>query len=159
MSKTDCGNDVRERIARAYQLLIERDAHLLAVNANERSLTHRLAMYLEKEFPEYQVDCEYNRNGLARKKIEKLKRKIDSDNTEGVNVYPDIIIHRRGTKNNFIVIEAKKTSNTDQADMAKLKAYKADLSYRHAFFVRFPVGEELKNLKQKSIVEYLEEVA
>lgn len=137
-------------------MVIKNDAYLLVASATERSITHRMAIYLEEEFPEYDVDCEYNRNGLETKKLESYKKTINSDDTDGVTVYPDIIVHHRGTKDNFIVIESKKTSNTNQDDKEKLLAYKTDLSYTHAFFVKFPVGDDLKDFNRSSISEFIE---
>jgi len=152
------GKDIRKLIERAYQILIEKDGYLLKVNANERSITHRLAIYLEVAFPEYDIDCEYNRDGLDPKKLIDFKKEIDSDDTNGTTVFPDIIIHRRGKRDNFIVIEAKKTSSRDNTDKEKLVTYKEDLSYKHAYFVRFPIGEDFKNYKCSSFEKYIEEM-
>lgn len=137
-------------------MVIKNDAYLLVAAANERSITHRLAIYLEAEFPEYNVDCEYNKNGSYPKRLINFRKTINSDNTDGVTVYPDIIVHHRGTNDNFIVIEAKKSSNTDLEDREKLQVYKTELSYTHAFFVKFPVGEDLNNFNLSSINEFIE---
>lgn len=42
--------DVAERVQIALSTLLERDRYLLAADANERSLSHRLALYLEPLF-------------------------------------------------------------------------------------------------------------
>ena len=152
------GKDIRKLIERAYQMLIEKDGHLLKVNANERSITHRLAIYLESEFPGYDVDCEYNRDGFSSKRLRVHKESIDSDDTNGTTVYPDIIIHHRGKKSNFIVIEAKKTSNRDDSDKDKLVIYKSGLLYEHAYFVRFLVGKDFINSRCSSFEKYIEEM-
>jgi hypothetical protein len=100
-----------------------------ARKVNERSLTHKYAEYLQEEFPEWNVDCEYNRDGHDTKKIISYIRKIDNENAR--TVYPDIIIHHRGTKNNLVVIEAKKDNfNGDNLDVQKLEAYNKDLGYK-----------------------------
>jgi hypothetical protein len=54
-------------------------------------------------------------------------------------VFPDIIIHKRGTDKNHVVVEVKKSTNTesDKWDMAKLRAFKEDLHYDVALFFRF----------------------
>ncbi len=153
---------VKEKIFRAFKCLLKHDRYLLDVKINERSLTHQLAVYLEQEFPEYNVDCEYNRDGHDSKKLLsfKIKKNITPDDTEGTTVYPDIIIHHRGTKDNFVVIEAKKTlnQNQDKNDKQKLKAYKQELNYLHAFFIRFPVGDELNNYSETSTNSFIEEI-
>ena len=139
--------EVSEKIKNAYRKLLKNDSYLLKVDANERSITHRLAIYLEDEFPDYNVDCEYNREGADIKRIREIFNNsmpqdaisITRENGNTVSVFPDIIIHHRGTDDNFIVIEAKKKTNNNGKDKAKLKAYKDDLHYKHAFFIEFPV--------------------
>jgi hypothetical protein len=150
--------EIRDKIIRAYKMLLARDAHLLIVDANERSLTHRLAMYLQAEFPDYNVDCEYNRNGMDAKKLVEFKKQIASDDTDGVTVYPDIIVHHRGTTDNFIVIEAKKTTNGNRDDIEKLMAYKAELHYHNAYFILFPAGEDFRGFREDMLEEYIQEV-
>lgn len=150
--------DIRKLIERAYKMLIEKDGHLLKVDANERSITHRLAIHLESVFPGYNVDCEYNRNGIDPKILKNFKKKIDSDDTSGTTVYPDIIIHHRGENSNFIVIEAKKTSNKGDSDKEKLVIYKKELFYKYAYFVRFPIGEDFKKYKCLPFEEFIEEI-
>jgi hypothetical protein len=58
-----------------------------------------------------------------------------------VRVVPDIIVHRRTTKENLMVLEAKPPSSGNHYDeyaRAKLRAYKTELGYRVAAFVKFP---------------------
>lgn len=130
-----------ENINTAYNQLILRDGHLLLADANERSITHKLAEYLQSGFPEWHVDCEYNRNGLDVKRLDTFKRSIESNDSNAVSVYPDIIIHHRNTKDNLVVIEAKKSSYSgDDLDEEKLHAYKYDLDYTFAFKIEFPVA-------------------
>ena len=147
--------DILEKIKTSYNTLLSKDHYLLLVDANERSITHKLAEYLQLEFPEWNVDCEYNRNGIDTKKLDSLKRRIKWNDTNGVSVYPDIIIHHRGTKNNLVVIEAKKSSYTGKnSDIEKLHAYKNDLGYKFAFKVEFPVGDNYgKNVDIASKIE------
>ena len=148
---------IQEKIFEAYELLISKDNYLFEVDANERSLTHKLAEYLQAEFPNWNVDCEYNRYGIDVKRLRNFIKKVNSDDTDAVSVYPDIIIHHRGTKDNLVVIEAKKTSSTaEDKDVEKLKAYKKDLSYKIAFKIIFPVKEAFKEIK--NISEYIKEV-
>lgn len=58
-------------------------------------------------------------------------------------VYPDIIVHRRRTTTNLLAIELKKTSNPEskEDDLLKLAAYRKDLGYLHALFLRLGVGK------------------
>jgi len=55
---------VADAVSAALATLFERDTHLFAVDANERSITHRLAVHLAPHFPGWDIDCEYNR-GLS----------------------------------------------------------------------------------------------
>jgi hypothetical protein len=84
---------IRTAVHSAFLEVFKNDSHLLEVGANERSITHRFAVYLERFFPEYHVDCEYNRNGIEAKRLKVFKKKIDSDDEDGVTVFPDIIVH------------------------------------------------------------------
>ena len=91
--------------------LKKNDWKLLKSDVNERSITHKLAIYLQENFPNFDVDCEYNRDGLDPKMLNLPVSNILDNDTEAKTVFPDIIIHERGTKNNILVIEVKKSSN------------------------------------------------
>lgn len=157
---------LKNKILRSLNQLITKDFHLLRVDANERAITHRLALYLETEFPEYHIDCEYNRNNADQKRLMTFRQNIESDNTNGVTVFPDIIVHRRGTNINFIVIEAKKhghgSAHVDvvecKCDRCKLKSYKNDLNYEYAFFIQFPTGDEVEHINSQLLVNLIEEI-
>ena len=137
-------------IAQALDALLDRDGHLFQVDANERSLTHRFAMYLQSVLPEWHVDCEYNRNGPDPKRyvtlIELMELQGDIADTDGKTVFPDVIAHHRDTTENYLVMEFKKTSSRvgDLVDFQKLRAYKHDprLRYVFAIFVELRVGFE-----------------
>ncbi|AOE85925.1 hypothetical protein [Pseudomonas sp. TCU-HL1] len=126
-----------EAVAAALTELLDRDRHLLEVDANERSITFRFAFYLQAHLPEWTVDCEYNRDGVEPKRLEYLGLYPDSEDDDAKTVYPDVIVHRRGSLENYLVIEFKKsTSRVDPAiDLAKLQGYKDQLGYEHALFV------------------------
>lgn len=133
--------DVRCRLYAAYESLVEHDQTLLELDVNERSITHKLAEYLQTRFPEWNVDCEYNRNREIPKRLTHIRDMVPADDTSGRTVFPDIIVHHRGKADNLLVIEAKKNSTSDgSADEEKLKAYLAEHNYQFAFTVVFPVG-------------------
>ena len=137
--------EVYEKIEKAFAKLLENDKYLLDVNINERSLTHKLAEYLQEEFPEWNVDCEYDRDALDAKRLQL--------NVHKSKVYPDIIVHHRGDKknNNLIAIEAKKVKEGENIeeteeykdDIKKLKGYKEQLRYTYTFMIKLPV-EKMK---------------
>jgi hypothetical protein len=140
-------NSEHERIAeslnRAIDLLLKRDKELLVLDANERSITHKLAEYLQAEFKDWHVDCEYNRIREAAKHIHLPSGEVRPDDTNAITVFPDIIVHKRNTPENLLVIEVKKSTNPqgEEFDVSKLHAFKAELGYRHAAFVRLFAGE------------------
>ena len=78
--------DVKRRVIAAICALYRHDRELLDVDANERSITHKLAEHLQREFPGWHVDCEYNRVGREPRRL------------EAKTVFPDIIVHRRGNR-------------------------------------------------------------
>ena len=57
------------------------------MDANERSLTHKLAEYLQCEFPDWHVDCEYNRHGLDVKRLAIHSWRVKADDTEARTVF------------------------------------------------------------------------
>ena len=87
---------------------------------------------------------------------------------KGINLYPDIIVHHRGTENNLIAIEAKPSPNNApckkpeqrecDCDRCKLRAYKADLGYQHTFYVIFPVEKELEKFTDSKLADYVIEI-
>src|ERR1700736_1070171 len=109
---------IEQLVVRAVDRAVFRDAHLLAHDCSEMAFTHRIGVYLEGMFPEWNVDCEYNRDGHDTKEL-RLE-----DLTED-QVRPDVIVHRRGTNtHNLLVIEAKKLGREDPTvDFRKLRAF------------------------------------
>jgi len=110
---------------KAKNEFLEKEKTIIKNDTNERTLTQRLAFYLELQlrknikYENYSVDCEYNR------KEEDIKRLKFGKNTDKKEIYPDIIVHQRKIKNNLIAIEMKKTTsrNTDKRkDIEKLEA-------------------------------------
>ncbi|WP_267642073.1 hypothetical protein [Haloarchaeobius amylolyticus] len=156
---------VESAVARSLNKLLDGDGDrkLLVNDANERSISHRLAMYLEQEVEafemDYDVDVEYNRvtkeNGATvdskkRVRYDKLPdecqgRKIEVDDTNAQTVFPDIVVHKRGSSDhNLLVIEIKKTSSSDsgKCDKEKIKRFRADIGYENGLFLRLKVGDD-----------------
>jgi len=117
-------------VADAIQTLLERDGVLLTTDANERTISAQLACYLKPVFSDWDVDVEYNRQGLDPKKI--------GIGESAELVYPDIIIHHRRLEKNLLVVEMKKGNSPkpDKEDMKKLRAYVAKFNYPNALFLR-----------------------
>ena len=111
--------DVGKAIDVALRKLFEEELQLLKLDVHERTIMDHLARYLRPSFRGYDIDVDYNRMGDAPKSVT-WKDRPDL-------VYPDIIVHRRMT-------------NAKTDDIEKLRAYRRELSYQHALFVRFGIG-------------------
>jgi hypothetical protein len=133
---------VAEKLQRAISKLLEIDGFLLRADVNERSLSHKLAEYIASEFPDWNVDCEYNRDGHEPKRVQLEPVGVESDDTYGTTVFPDIIVHKRGERDNLLAIEIKKSNNPrgNGLDFRKLAAYQEQLAYQHAVFICFDTG-------------------
>lgn len=123
--------EVTRRLEHALRAFYERDRYLLAVDANERSISHKIAEHLQPEFVDWNVDCEYNRDGHDPKVLTSLPRDDGPEGT-GSRVFPDIIVHRRGQagpEGNLLVIEVKKSLDASgiEADRVKLECYQVSL--------------------------------
>ncbi len=132
-------DEVHAAVEAAIETLFTKDRHLISVNASERSMSHMLAIHLASRFSDYEVDCEYNRDGFDVKKLGlSVVGDILSNQIDAVTVFPDIIVHKRGEKNqNLLVLEVKKASSnvSHDYDIKKLKAFKSELNYRFAAHV------------------------
>jgi len=129
---------IEKALFAALDLLLRADGDILEIDINERTILHRLANYLEPHFPGWNVDCEYNRNHDDPKRLDIQRRDVRSDDTQATTVFPDIIVHKRGTNKNLLVIEIKKTTSRehDNYDLGKLRAFRQQLGYRFAVFVK-----------------------
>ncbi|EFH9396399.1 TPA: hypothetical protein ACM380_004227 [Escherichia coli] len=133
---------VEESTRAAINELLRNDAHLLITDNSERAIANRLGRYLENNFPEWDVDCEYNRNGDAVKRL--IYAVEPNGNASERDVIPDIIVHHRGTDENLIAFELKKSTNNQrngrEKDLLKLQAFKEQLGYKYAVFVSLKTG-------------------
>ena len=121
---------IKGKIREAIKLFITKDKKaLLHVDIYEPTISHRIAVYLEELFPEFDIDCEYNKTLLGKKK-----------DINGKKIRPDIIIHKRMTnETNSVIAEIKKSgknSKLAKADIEKLKrCMKGTLNYGLGVFV------------------------
>ena len=150
--------EVKDKIEEALEKLKYKDFVLLKNDLNERTISHRLAIYIEDIFTEYDVDCEYNKIPEGSKILDMIPRKSSvDDDTKAVTVYPDIIVHKRDTDNNFMVIEIKKSTNNSNKeidyDKRKLQEYKSQLGYKFAIFINIPTGADYST--EDSEIEFI----
>lgn len=140
---------VRRKLTQACEQLLSTEENLLFTDVNERSITHRLAVRLEQLFDKMDVDCEYNRDLLDVKRLPTRTETVRSNDTKAKTVYPDIIVHkRRSREHNLLVVEAKKNEGigtTHPSDEAKLRAFtdcSGDFKYHFGAFVNFQIRQD-----------------
>ena len=111
-------------------------------------------VYLETAFSDWDVDCEYNRNGDRLKEIplsdecRELLRKTD-------RVVPDIIVHKRGPQGpNLLAIEIKREGQPgEECDLAKLRGYISVIGYSYGLYVCFKTGFVAEHIAKKVLLE------
>lgn len=165
-----------EKKARGYigimlETFYNKDQFLLNNDVAERAITHKMGMYLQQILEEskesFDVDCEYNRMGKNKdghiyliegdyfsKTVCLSGESVSDESDVGSRVYPDIIVHKRGTAENVLIIEVKVAGKVGKRthDYKKLKAYRDDLQYEHAFFI------ELYKNREKVIIKTIHEI-
>lgn len=126
--------NIVEIIIRSLKELYFNDKLLLELKVKEECINHRLAVYIEKNYPFvfaddpfFHVDVEYDKLGIERKE---MKFKYDEAPHE---IRPDIVLHLRGNqRGNILAIEAKKGA-ISRHDINKLEGFlKPPFNYRFA---------------------------
>jgi hypothetical protein len=152
--------NIKEVISKSLDKLYLNDSLLLnpKYDLNERSVSHKLAEYLNQVIKEkkheYDVDIEYNR--MAVNYDNKL---IDFGNivSKSINyemhpdkeryVYPDIVIHKRNENINICIFEIKMSwkNNLKQLDYDKIDAYMEQLNYKYGAYIEiYPKKKDTK---------------
>lgn len=131
-------DEVASRLEAAVKRVISKDSDLFNFEVNERTVTQRLALYLEQAFEPFglglKADCEYNRMwgesgegeyNLTKKYPQLSGIKPSVEDSDGVTVFPDVIVHLRGKQfANVLVIEAKRNAPVDAVpDNDRIKLY------------------------------------
>lgn len=145
----------KEAIEHQIYNFIKSESFLLENDINERTITHKLAEYIQALFQDYNVDCEYNKMidtsrdwKFTSKRLNLKVLKTDSTDTEWTTVFPDIIVHKRwNNDDNFLIIEVKKKKYSEskrtisetyrEFDKRKIKAYMKELSYKNGLYIEF----------------------
>jgi len=130
---------IKEKIERAIRTLLKNDLFLLINNLDEWTISHKLAEYLQQEFPDWHVDVEYNRN---KEQLKRLEEEL---------FRPDIIVHIRNTNNNLLAVEIKKSNNletlrVDKDRLKKLTSPKGKYKYKYGLLVIFYVGDKYQKI-------------
>ena len=164
--------DIKNKFNDALDSFIKDDHELLWLDANERSISHKFAEHLQREFPDWHVDCEYNRLDRERQakaidiSKDKWKKLVRPDPVREISyedllvaedhptVFPDIIVHHRGIPDNLLVIEIKKSHSADIGwDEHKLDAYIRILDYKAGVLLVFVT--KVKSKRREDLIQEL----
>lgn len=132
------GSQLRGLVTDSLSDLIEHEWTLAMTGIGERSITSQLFRFMAARFQgtEWDVDHEYNRNIDLSKAISFSH----SDDTGDQRIYPDIIVHKRGSDENLLVIEAKKGTVTDDNDLDKVRALVTSRDYGYEWGLLLTFG-------------------
>ena len=103
------------KVVTALREFYARETWLLEHDLGERTLTHRLAVHLEQQFPGWQVDCDYDRLGERTLRLPHGTI-VSTDDHLAKSIYPDIVVHQREIPNNLLAIEVRKAANHQPPD-------------------------------------------
>lgn len=156
--------EIRKRFDCALRNFYRKEAKLVEYKVSERALTHKLAEHLQKLFPRHNVDCEYNKVGDGDPKrlyllmmggAPECPRDCDRCPNNKCVIFPDIIVHRRGTEDNLLVIEAKTAwcRRSLERDHEKLSALTASGQYHYQLGLAVCITERYAD-SIKTIKEY-----
>lgn len=112
-----------DKVVTALTEFYARETFLFEHDLGERALTHRLAVHLERQFPGWDVDCDFDRLGARTLRLPHGTI-VSTDDHLAKSIYPDIVVHQRDIPNNLLAIEVRKTSNHQppEHDQQKLRA-------------------------------------
>ena len=145
---------VKKIVDAAISDLYDKDGAILKKehDIRESTITHRLALYLEEYFKQdgYVVDIEYSKvkhwpqgNEDARALITKKLSGSPSDG-EANTIYPDIIVHKRDSRDNLIEIEVSIAwRDTEKLyNLKKVNEYMKSLRYEHGIYIELTERKE-----------------
>ncbi|WP_027555068.1 hypothetical protein [Bradyrhizobium sp. Cp5.3] len=111
------------KVVAALRDFYAQETFLFEKDVGERTITHRFAVYLERQFPGWAIDCNYDRLGERTLHLPHGTI-ISTDDHLGKSIYPDVVVHQREIPNNLLAVEVRKASNHTslEHDQHKLKA-------------------------------------
>jgi hypothetical protein len=146
------GETIHNRVVSCVQKIYQEDNFLFERNRGkgvcERCLVFRLAHYLQLEFNEYFVDCDFNssfeytitENGRENER-ERSGKGVENEDGSITKRFVDIIIHKRDytTENDFICFEIKKWNNytrtTIEKDINNLRQLTNQFNYKYGYHI------------------------
>jgi hypothetical protein len=103
------------KVVTALQEFYAHERFLFEHDLGERTLTHRLAVHLERQFSGWEVDCDYDRLGERTLRLPRGTI-ISTDDHLAKSIYPDIVVHQRAIPNNLLALEVRKAANHQAPD-------------------------------------------
>ena len=139
------------KVVAALQEFYARETYLLEKDLGERALTHRLAVHVERQFPGWEVDCDYDRLGERTLRLPHGTI-VSTDDHLAKSVYPDIVVHQRAIPNNLLAIEVRKAANHQSVehDQHKLRTL-TDPHLWFAYWIGVLVTLAKKNVASSEI--------
>lgn len=124
-------------LTKARDIFLAEHRQLLVNAVHERTIGAHFMAALRQCYPSYQVDPDYNKNLLDRKEAVFLGHKR--------LIYPDIVVHKRGSHaRNHLAIEikpARAKPSEIRKDRYKLRALRRKpYSYPHTYLMFYSVG-------------------
>lgn len=127
---------IQKLLTDSVKAFLHFDKALLANDAHEQAIAHRIATYIERGgVMGYSVDCEYN------------KQTNEPKRWHGRIFRPDIIVHKRGSNergDNLLAVEIKK-DRLCKSNIARLKfmtnPYNNAFGYELGCFLYFADGK------------------
>lgn len=137
--------ELRGCLSASVELLILEQWELAWLDVCERNITSHLFRYLANvmEGSGLDVDHEYNRRSNMAKA---LPFKVGDDDGER-RIYPDLVIHRRNQRSNYMAIEAKKGARTDGLDDLKIGLLLSEAAFAYQCGVLLAFGTKARDLE------------
>lgn len=67
-------DEIKKRVSICLEVFHKNNSILLEIKVNERSVALKFAEYLQIEFPDWNVDCEYNRDNSLIKRLAGIRQ-------------------------------------------------------------------------------------
>lgn len=140
-------DEIKAILSASLGRLFEQDDFLLRYAAHERSVAHKIAVYLGSAFEGHRhVDLEYNLHGHLIKRLAGIQECDDERRTD--RIFPDIVVHMRGTDEfNTLVVEVKTGNGSRACDVRKLQLLtdpSNGYGYQLGVFLRFNGQEDVE---------------
>ncbi len=98
------------KVVAALREFYAHEGFLFEKDIGERAVTHRFAVYLERQFSGWAIDCNYDRLGERTLHLPRGST-ISTDDHLGKSIYPDVVVHQREIPNNLLAVEIRNASN------------------------------------------------